>query len=104
MYENRPLYEERPVYTTVGWYECKKCGAKFDNTTDCTYHCLTVCDSTYTYQTKKEQTGTEKVEVGTEQVQVGTEKVQTGTKKVLVKEAYTSHDLIGYYCSCGAKK
>ncbi len=98
IYENRPVYEERPVYGTLEYYVCNKCGAQFDNSTDAAYHGLTVDGGTYSLKS-------EQIQTGTEQVQVGTERVQTGTQHVKVKDAYTSHDLVGYFCTkCGKLK
>ena len=37
----------------VAYYECRKCGAQFDDVEQCGEHCLYDCDSTYT--TKKKQ-------------------------------------------------
>lgn len=86
-YRYDPVYEEQITGYNY-WYECKKCGAKFDNDVDCGEHCVFECNSTYTY---KEDPIIEKVQVDTEQV--------------LVKEAWEEKIPIGQHCTgCNATK
>ena len=89
------VYEDRPIYKWVGWYECKKCGAKLDNTTDAARHGLTVDGGTYTYKEEQQPTGEyEKVLVK-----------DAWTEKVLVKDAWDENVPNGQHCTgCGATK
>ena len=82
-YETVTHTEEVPVYEWVGWYECNKCHAKFDNATDITAHCGLVCGCGYSAKEEQRQTGTQTV---------------TTEEKVL-KEVI---DVPAYYkCKCG---
>lgn len=77
------VYEDRPVYKWVGYYECKKCHFQTEDGDAIGDHCLD-CASRYT--TKKKQ-------------------VQTGTERVKVKDAWTEQVADGQVCSsCGARQ
>lgn len=79
-----PYTVEVPIYEKHYWYECKKCGAQFDNDTKCAEHCVFVCNSTYTLKY--------------ENVLVRTEEK---TEYRIETETYEKEP--GYYkCSCGA--
>lgn len=82
-YETVAHTEEVPVYEWVGWYECNKCHAKFDNATDITAHCGLVCGCGYSAKEEQRQTGTE---------MVTTE--ETVPREVIDVKAH-------YECSCG---
>lgn len=78
IYEEQPVYEDRPVYTTVEKYQCTVCGAVFNSYDGWDSHSWGTHDgeSSYSYYTEQQQTGTERV-------QTGTKKVQTGQKWVV---------------------
>lgn len=85
-YKTETYTEQVPHYDWIGWYECKKCHAQFDNDNDCGAHCIFECDSTYEAKEEKVQNGYDTV---TKERQVPYE--------VTDSEAY-------YKCNCGATK
>lgn len=81
-----PYTVEVPVYEYVGWYECKKCGAKFDTDKEALKHGFE-CNSNYTAKEEKVQTGT---------------KTETHYKQETRYKTETYEKTPGYYkCSCG---
>lgn len=85
-YKTETYTEQVPHYDYVCWYECKGCGAKFDNDTECSDHCLFECKTNYEFKKGNVQNGYDTV---TKERQVPYE--------VTDSEAY-------YKCSCGATK
>lgn len=86
--------EQVPKYKWVGYYQCKKCGAQFDDGDECGYHCLTVCGSRY--EAKKEQ-----VPDGYDTVH---HEAEGHYEKVVVKEAWDEQVVDYYQCSYGERK
>lgn len=85
-YKTETYTEQVPHYDYIGWYECKGCGAKFDNDTECADHCLFECKTNYTFKKEKVQNG-----------------YDTVTKERQVPYEVTDHEAY-YKCSCGATK